>query len=249
MKTEENKSLDRKIKLYEKLGAVKFQKVVFKVEELKFKLIKKLCPNFITYFDKYCDFKKRIALKHAKTKEDKKRIINNSKLSKMAMRKELNYEQNRNYHMEASKPTEIINYLYWNKRVHQKGLIKDAILIPILTAGTITGVPGALPLLVMELISAGINFECINIQNYNICRYKKVEKVLQRREQRSFERSVEKYGQAAEVIHNTIEKSESLPTFDEILDNITSVEQLKQMRELFQTKIAEREKVKKIGGK
>lgn len=249
MEKDERKSLDRKIKLYEKLGAVKFQKVVFKVEEIKFKLIKKLFPNFITHFDKYCDFKKRRALKKAKSPEERKRIIEETKLSKMAMRKEMNQEKNRNYHMDENNPTEIIKYLKWNKDVHMKSLMKDAVLIPLLVAGTITSIPGALPLLVLELISAGINFECINIQNYNICRYKKIEPILKRREERRHQREIEQFGQAAEVIHHTIEKSETLPSFDEILANVTSVDQLRQMRELFQTKLEEREIVKKIGVK
>ena len=36
----------KKIALCEKLGATKFQKVVFKVEELKYKFIKKFLPNY-----------------------------------------------------------------------------------------------------------------------------------------------------------------------------------------------------------
>ena len=245
----DNTSLNKKIKLYEKLGAVKFQKIVFKIEEIKFKLIKKIFPNFIKHFDKYCDFKKKRALKKAKTEIEKKRVIENTKIAKMAMRKELNTEKNRNYHIDNNKPTEIIKYLKWNKEVHKKGLIKDAVLIPVLIAGVVFNIPGSIPLLVLEIISAGINFECINIQNYNICRYKKIEKVLQRREENKKKKDIEEYGKAAEVIYKTIEKSDSLPTFDEILNNITDAEQLKQMRELFKVAIEERQKEKKLGGK
>lgn len=242
------KSLKEQEKLYEKLGALKFQKVVFKVEEIKFKIIKKLFPNFIKYFDKYCDFKQKQALKRAKTDKEKEKIKRNVKFSKLAMRKELNFERNRNYHIDKNKPTEIMRYLEWNKSVHKKGLIKDGIVIPILIAGVVLQIPGALAILIFELLSAVINFECVNIQNYNICRIKRIEPRLKKIEERRVGEQIEKYGEAAEVIHKSIEQSESLPSFDEILDNIDNVEQLKQMRALFQSAIEERKK-QKLGGK
>ena len=43
MKREDYK---KKIALCDKLGAAKFQKVVLKVEELKFKILKNIFPNF-----------------------------------------------------------------------------------------------------------------------------------------------------------------------------------------------------------
>ena len=152
----------KKLKVYEKLGALKFQKVVFKVEELKFKILKKCCPNFIRYFDKYMDWKKKNLLKHAKTEEEIKQIKDEVKIAKMAMRKEWNEEKNRNYHMDPNRPTEIIQFLKWNKDVHKKGLIKDGILIPILIAGVVLQIPGTIFLLAYEVLSAAINFECIN---------------------------------------------------------------------------------------
>lgn len=241
MKTKEN---EKKLKIYKMLGAEKFQKVVFEVEKIKFKVIKKLCPNFIHYFDKYCDFRQRKELKKAKTEEERQKIKRSIKFSKMAMRKEMNTEQNRNYHVDKKKPTEIIEYLNWNKKVHTHGLIKDGVVIPILIGLIIAGYPIATIFLVVELISAGINFECINIQNYNLCRLKPLEAHLKKREEHITEKNIESYGQAAEVIHRSIEQSETLPTFDEIISNIDNPEQLKQMRELIKHKQEEREKAK-----
>ena len=248
MDKKEKLEYQKKLKRYEKLGALKFQKVVFKVEDLKFKIIKKCFPNFITHYDKYCDRKKNSALKRAKTEEERKTIIENTKLAKMAMRKELNQEKNRNYHMDPKRPTEILKYLNWNKDVHTKGLIKNGILIPVLIAGTVLQIPGALVLLVYELISAAINFECINIQNYNICRAERIIPILKKREEARIQKNIEEYGQAAEVIHKSIEQSESLPSFDEILANINNPEQLRQMRELFKREQEERQNQKKLGG-
>ena len=111
MTNEERKENNRKIKLYEKLGAEKFQKIVFAVERAKFKIIKKCFPNFLKFYDKQCDKEEEKLLKKAKTEEEKKEIRKNIKFSKMAVRKELNQEKNRNYHMDPNRPTEIYKYL------------------------------------------------------------------------------------------------------------------------------------------
>lgn len=248
MKRNEKEEYKRKLKLYERLGALRFQKVVLKVEEIKFKVIKKFFPNIIPKFDKYCDWRQKRAIKRAKSEEEIKRIRNHTKLAKMAMRKELNEEKNRNYHLDPKKPTELLGYLHWNKDVHKRGLIKDAVLIPILIAGVVFNIPGAAVLLVIELLSAAVNFECINIQNYNICKLERLQPILERREQQAVQKNIEQYGKAAEVIHKSIEQSESLPTFDEIIDNIDNVEQLRQMRAMFRKAQEERAVQKKIGG-
>lgn len=237
----------KKIKLYDKLGASKFQKVVFIVERGKFKIIKKI-PNHLKLLDGIIDIEKWFALKFAKTEQDKEKIKRNCKFSKMAMRKELNLEKNRNYHLDPNKPTEIFKYLEWNKKIHKHGLIKDAIIAPVLLAGTIMNVPGCLPLFILEVLSAGVNFECVNIQNYNICRLKLMEKSLKRKEQEIEKKNIEMYGDAAEVIYNSVEENDKLPTFDQILDNIKTPEQLKQMRELFQNTQKERAKQKVLAG-
>ena len=119
MKTREE--YKKKIAFCDKLGAKKFQKVVLKAEELKFKVIKKLFPRFIEHYDKYCDRRRDKALKKASTAEEQKRIVNDYRNQKIAMRRELNREQNRNYHMDENKPTEFLYYLNWNKDVHKKG--------------------------------------------------------------------------------------------------------------------------------
>ena len=238
----------KKAKLYDKLGATKFQKVVFGVERAKFKIIKKLIPNYIKFFDKICDIQKNFQLKFAKTDLEKEQIKRSCKFSKMAMRKEFNLEKNRNYHIDPNKPTEIFKYLEWNKKIHKHGLINGLILSPVLLVGTITNVPGCLPLLILELLSSGVNFECVNIQNYNICRLKQIEKGLKRKEKEREEKNIELYGDAAEVIYKSVEENENLPSFDEIIDRIETPEQLRQMREMFQNAQQERAKQKVLAG-
>lgn len=248
MDKKEKEAYKKELKKYERLGAVKFQKLVLQVEETKFKIMKKLFPNFIHWFDKYCDWKQKRALKGSKTDEERKKIKDQMKLAKMAMRKEWNEEKNRNYHINPKHPTEMIRFLEWNKDVHKRGLITNGILIPIIIAGIVFHIPGTIPLLVFECLSAAVNFECINIQNYNLCRMRRIEPMLAKREEASIERDIEEFGEAAEVIHNSIEKSESLPSFDEIISNIDNIDQLRQMREMFKKEHNEREAQKKIGG-
>ena len=228
----EKKKLKKKMEFHKALGAEKFQKVVFGVEKAKFKVLKTICPNFPKYFDKYCDFKKKRAINKATSEEQINSIITKISFDKMAMRKEFNQEKNRNYHIDNRKPTEIIKYLNWNKDIHKKGLIKDTIVIPFLVAGSITQIPGALPLLIIELISAGINFECINIQDYNICRYKIAEETLKKKEEKRLEKNIEEYSEAASVIHKTFTKKADVPTIDEIVDNIENKKQLEQLKKL-----------------
>lgn len=229
---EERKEYNRKIKLYERLGAVKFQKFVFAIERAKFKIIKKAFPKFLIHFDKYCDKKKRKEIKKAKSKEDIKRINKKYKNMKMAMRKEFYQEKNRNYHLNTKNPTETYDFLKWNKSVHERNLKINFALISLLVAGVFIQPVIALPLLAIELFSAGINFECINIQNYNICRYKKAEKALLKRAERSTEKRIQECGEATEIISTAIEEAEDLPTFDEIIDKIKNKEQLEQMKNL-----------------
>lgn len=232
MEKQEREKYSKKIALYKKLGAEQFQDVVFEVEKIKFKVLKKLFPNFLRHYDKYCNAKMKRELKKATTDEERNSIRRKYQFIKMAMRKEWNLEQNRNYHMDPNHPTQIYPYLEWNKQIHKNALIKDAIVIPILVAGTIMNIPGAVVLLIAELFSGLINFECINIQNYNICRYKIIEEQLVRREQKKIESRTQKYGEAAKVVCSAIESKEELPTFDEIISKIETKEQLEQMKKL-----------------
>ena len=244
MEKQEKEKLDKKIRFHKRLGAEKFQKVVMNVEYWKFKILKKIWPNFLKHFDKYCDFRQKIALRKAKTEEEKQAIKRKIKFSKLAMKKEWNKEKNRNYHIDENRPTEIIEYLKWNKKVHQNGLIKDGIIITFLIGGIIFHIPGAIPLLLFELISAGVNFECVNIQDYNICRMEKIKPFLKRREEKKIQKNIEQYSEAAQVIHKSLEESETLPTFEDIIGNINNKEQLRQMRAFLTQSLEEREKEK-----
>lgn len=227
----------KKIELCEKLGANKFQKVVFKVEELKYKVIKTFFPRYIEWYDKLCDRKKKKELKKAKTKEEQKKIIDHYRMQKMIMRKEFHREQNRNYHMDPNKPTEILHYLNWNKDIHMKGIIKNAIAIPALAITAAFGIwpTVVLPFLALEVGNLFVNFQCVNIQNCNIYRFKQREETMKKLEERRNKRNIEQYSEAGSLVTRTMEKTEEIPSLSQIIDSIQTKEELEQFRKLVQT--------------
>ena len=240
MTREEKEKYNRKIRLYERLGAEKFQNVVFAVEKLKFKIIKKCFPNFIKWFDRRCDKQQKKLLAKAKSESEKNEIKRNIKFQKMAIRKEMNQEKNRNYHMDSNRPTEIYKFLEFNKKIHINGLIKDAILTTISVIAVSCGLAWAIPFLVAGIISAGLNFECINIQNCSICKYKRCEETLEKRETKKINQNIENYGDAAATIDKAIETSENLPSLSEIISQMNDPEQLKQLRNIIQEELKSR---------
>lgn len=227
----------KKIALCDKLGAKKFQKVVLKTEELKFKVIKKVFPNFITHYDKYCDRRREKSLKRAKNDSERQKIINDCRNQKIAMRRELNREQNRNYHMDENKPTEFLYYLNWNKSVHKKGLIRNAILLAALSGGLALGIFPVFASIgiAYELIGAFVNFQCINIQNSHIYRYKIIEESLRKREQNRNKNNVANYSQAAKVYARSIEGTMNIPTIEQLIANVKTKEEAEELRKMIQT--------------
>lgn len=233
------------IKKCEKLGAVKFQKVVFAVEKIKFKLIKTLFPNSTKWYDKRCDKKCQREIKMAKTVEEKRKIAAKYQEAKMLYRKELNSEENRNYHIDPKRPTEIMKYLRWNKDIHEKGLTKDLILLPVFIGGSFVLPQIFIPLTAIDVLSGAINFECINIQNYNMYRIKEHEAALKRIEAKKAQSDEENFGNAAKVIGKSLSAAREteeakLPSMKDIIDNIETKEQLLELRKLVQTTLSSR---------
>ena len=240
MTKEEKEKYNKKIKLYEKLGAEKFQKIVFAVERAKYKVIKKCFPNFLKFYDKQCDKQEKRLIKKAKTEEEVRKIKRNTKFSKMAIRKEINQGKNRNYHMDPNRPTEIYKYLEWNKEVHKRGLAVNAVILAVAAVAVACGLTVAIPVIVAEVISEAINLECINIQNCSICKYKRCQEVLEKKEQKKVSYNIDTYGEVAEVIDKAIESSERIPSLSEIISQIEDPEQLIQLRKLVMEELKSR---------
>lgn len=238
----------KRIKKCKMLGALKFQGFVFKIDDIKWKLLKKVCPNFIKYCDKYCDFKTRKRLKNIHSTTVKEQIENENYINKILIRKEFNKSQSRNYHIDKNNPNEFMEYLELNKRIHVFGLKANLINLPLIAVAGTIGAPTVL-LLGVDLLSMFINFQCINIQNYNINRLKDYQQKLQRKtlehrgnitreqeyqikQQRRKNDFQQNYGKAADLIYHSIKKKDGIPTMNEIIDNIENMEQLSQLKSL-----------------
>lgn len=92
----------KKKKLYERLGALWFQKVVFKVEDLKFKFIDKFCPNIDKWYSKQCDKKVNKLCSKNISIEEKNKIKYEYNLRKLRFKREIVEKKNRNYHFDMN---------------------------------------------------------------------------------------------------------------------------------------------------
>lgn len=229
---DKNKDLDKRMEICKKLGAVQFKKIVFIVEKIKFKVLKKLVPDYLKYFDKHVDKLTKKRLKEAKTEEEKQIIIYKSKIDKMQERREFYQEENRNYHIRKENPTQIIKYLELNKKIHKNGLVGNAIFGLLTIPGLIFGSKLALMFLVFEIIEAIINFECINLQNYNIYRLTKVKDKIEKKEKAKIERDSVLYKEISEDIHKVVMEKDEIPTIDDVLACADTPEKLEQLKQL-----------------
>lgn len=251
-----------KLKIYRILGAEKFQKVVFKAEDIKFKIIDKFFPNIINWYDKYCDKIYSIKIKLTKDNKNKIELAEKCKMEKLAIRKEMVYKQNRNYHYNKKYPTEFIHYLQLNKKIHQKGLIRNAIILLGLFLYLLTPLPKSLLLLGTiggyEVLSAFINFECINLQNYNLCRFneERIKEKLKITEKKNIDKRIEENISIVKPISEIVIKENEVPMVDDILQNITTKEQVVTLLKYTRKQLEEvknndfkNQKVKTLGGK
>lgn len=220
----------KEIKKYEALGAKRFQKVVFYIEEKKWNFIKKYVPNYIKFIDKRIERKRKKELKKATTDEEIREANDNAIARKMSIRREYHRNENINYHINSHEQSMFIKQLEWNKEIHRKGLTSDLLFLPASVLLTIHNPIFGL-LLGYISFSAFINFECINIQNYNICRLKKIEEILKKREAKEIKRKMDNYSNAFEVMTNTISKENDIPEDDKIVDNIKTIEQAKELKQ------------------
>ena len=194
-----------------------------------------------------------------KLKRIKQRIIpaevikKNVQSNKILMRKEYYLSQNRNYHMDLDRPTEMLAYLEYNKRVHMNGLKRNAVFLPIFT-GLSIAFPIVTPLAAYELASTFINFQCVNIQNCNIYRFKQKEEKLKKIEERRAKTNIKKYGKVSSIVSKELAKSKDrLPTMDEIITSVgDDKEALAELRQLALSTMSKRNatnaKIRKKGG-
>lgn len=237
----------RKIKLCEDLGALKFQRIVLLIEKFKFKFIKKVFPNFLNLYDKMCDKKRDRILKRVHSNVTKKRIIDHYNMQKIILRKEFYHEKSRNYHIDENQPIEFLKYLNWNKQIHKTGLKRDLIFLPVYVFFSIIN-PIFITLVIYDLFCVFINFECINIQNYNIYRIEEKEEKIRKIQDIKSNTNIKKYGKGTKVIVKSLKENNNIPTSDEVTSNVQTIEELNQIKRMIQSELDFRKSKKLIYG-
>ena len=233
--------------------AKKFQKVVFKIEKTKWKVVKKVFPSYPKKMEAFYKKVRDKELLNAKTEEEKRIINNIYKFNVISMRREFYTEKNSNYHMDMLNPLGMIDYLKLNKNIHKRWLKVDAVLMPILIALLSLGNTWTIPLIGIITLESLKNVKCITQQNFKIEKIIKEKEKLERISNKRVENRDKKYGEAQKLISEKIFESEELPSITEIINKATSKEQLEQIKQLIitETKMREqrnKENIKSIGG-
>lgn len=216
----------------------KFKNTVFHLEKAKFKVVNKF--HLYDYAIKRLEKKYNSLLAKTKNEEEKVKITSWYKRSLMLMKKEKSRGENMNYHFNKDNPKETLYWLHINKKLHSRGLKRNFIKIPIeillliLSMSNIFGAFGSVISvlsilgLIKEGVSTFINGSCVMLQNYNIDRVEKyIAGPYQKRKEKLNKKAME-YVPLTEVTSKVIEKSDGLPTPDEMLASLTT-EQQKQL--------------------
>ena len=232
----------------EKLGALQFQKVVFKVEKLKYRIIKKLFPNIYDWYTKRCDVIMNRKLKRASDENQRKYIIDFYRKEKMLFKKELETEKNRNYHIDYNNIYDIIDWLEKNKKIHVKDLEKNLIIILILLMLSSIFPIFSISFIIYELICVFVNIECINLQNYNLCRLNddKVKKYFNRVEQKKEEYFEKNMSNGINPISRAFIRGIDIPSIDDIIDEVTNKEEAVELLKYVKKRIKEDTKRKEL---
>lgn len=247
-------SNQQKRKIYKMLGAEKFQKVVLFVEDIRYKMIEKFFPNIENWYEKRCDNN------YLRTKKKKKKSLYEHQMTKLAFRKEMVYRQNRNYHYNPNCPTKFIQYLKTNKKIHQIGFIKNSIFL-ILLGASFSILSSTFPVIYSMLVTISLigvikDFQCINLQNYNLCRFEdeKMKKRLAKLEEMKQRENYIRLSKVVEPVSTVIENQIELPSIEEVVEKVQTEEAKQQLIsyakwQLERIREAEAvQKQKKIGG-
>ncbi len=263
----ENKTWREKIKLsnrqkkkiYQMLGAEQFQKVVFFVEDVRYKMIDRFFPNIKKWYEATCDKQYLEMQKRSKKKENQKSLYD-YQMTKLAFRKELAYKQNRNYHYNPNYPMKFIEYLEKNKRIHQISFLKNGIFLVLLglSFSFLSAISPILFYCLVAICTVGLikDFACINLQNYNLCRFQeeKIRKRLNELEALKRQESLEKLSKVIKPVSSVIERQLEIPSVEQVIQQVETEEQKQQLLSYAKwqldnlKQIKEKPKQKRIGG-
>lgn len=227
---------EKHMKIYEKLGALQFQKAVFWLENVKYFVIDNFFPNAANIYNKYLDKKMKRELNKYNDASKKKMIVNYYRYEKLKFKKENIKKENRNYHIDLNHPAEFVRHLNNNKKIHVVGLKINVILVlaMVIFINFMTN-PALFWYLFLgyEVLSAIINFQCINLQNYNLCRFEneRMKQLLEKMEEKRNKEYSRKIGEGSKAVAKAFECTEEIPSLDEVIAQITTNEQAIQLLE------------------
>ena len=248
---------EEKAKFHEKLGAKRFQKVVGKVDNTKYKLLNKLGEErVLPMADKLINMQYKRYFEAAQTEEENRLLEEDYMRNKVLARKQIKIGRSINYYEGVDKRIALFPfYLESNKNVHQNALKVDGIvlgsgillkelvsvvtpfLLPIPIIGTI-GVPllSAIPTLMIgyQIFAIPKNIQCINIQEYNLARMKAVEGKIVNRNMKQMKKQYDNNRQLIGVLKQSkqetgkpVTTTEDLFNFIDSIDDLNAILQLK----------------------
>ena len=160
--------------------------------------------------------------------------------------------QNRNYHIDSNNIGEIKKYIEMNKTIHTNSFNNRMLKILITIFLTII-LSNMFPLLtfiilVYEIIGVIVDLECVNLQNYNLCRLsnKKTEIILKKIEEKNNKQFEKNMKNGINVIERTFNDTNSIPKIDDIISNIKSKEELIELLNYSKNELNKRIKKKKL---
>lgn len=226
----------KKLKLHEKFGAEKFQKVVLTFDKWKFKLLNKkaIRKGYLKFADKRIQYQTDEALCKDLTDEQREELLDIEKRSKTLVRVELNEKRSINYHIGVNRRKEQFpSALEMNKKIHKDCLKRNGQLLGACIGLGILGIP-ILPQIVggYQIIAAFKNVQCINIQEYNLARMKSAEKLIAKANRNEIQQLREKNQELISDISKAKTRGQNIDTLNRIVEGMTSKESLEQMRAL-----------------
>lgn len=237
-----------KIKICELLGAKKFRKLVFIIEKLKYKIIYKFFPNITNWYEKRCIISMNKELKKCKSDKEKKQTISKYQKEILLFKKEILEKQNRNYHIDINHPTKILEHLENNKKIHKNGLIGNIIilLLNFIFLSKFTIIFNIIN--IYQIISAIINLECINLQNYHLYIYKETKQLekIKKIENIQNNKNFKKYKNASNAVKRVFDNTTTIPTINDLVDEIKSKDEAIELLEYAKRKLKSKEKEKKL---
>ena len=225
-----------------KKWAKKCQRMVFFLERKKYEVIRRTIPDFQNIYENLLLKRRDRLLKKANSSFERKMINDRYKIQLLNFRREYNTKKNLNYHLDKDNLNETLKWLNWNKMVHVKESKKNIVTIIISLILKFLFFNGSILFSIVDFVifinflKLFINENCVFLQKYNIERIenylKNISHASKKRQYDKISDKARAYGNATSVIVKSMNDCESLPTVQDIIDNITTKEQALELLKL-----------------